>query len=101
MSRKLGKLLILTAAVSTAAAAAVYYMRKKAAEADICEEEPEEVEDITEEAASRSYVPLGRETAEEGCCSECEETSVIEECTEAPAEETIEKTEEFFGNDAE
>lgn len=103
MSKKLGKFLILTAAVSTAAAAAaVYYMRKKADKAEICEEDLEDVADITEDSASRSYVSLGKEAAEESCCtSSCPDTSVIEECTDAPVEETIEKTEEFFGSDAE
>jgi len=90
MAKKLGKFLILTAAVSTAAAAAIYYMRKKASDEEDAEEEIDAFEDSAEEADPeiRSYVPLYREG--------CEEDSTPSEA----AEEVIEKTEEFFDDDA-
>jgi len=89
MAKKLGKFLILTAAVSTAAAAAIYYMRKKASDAEDTEE-MDAFEDSAEDGEDpeiRSYVPLYREG--------CEEDSTPSEA----AEEVIEKTEEFFGED--
>ena len=100
MSKKLGKLLLLTAAVSTAAAAVAYYLHKKnTQECDCCEDCEEcTCEDAadSEDSEIRSYVTLGKENAAD-TCGECWE-SIIEEpdAPEAAPEEVIEKTEEFF-----
>ena len=124
MAKKIGKLLLFSAAIGSAIGAVCYFARKRNAEHDSAEED---YDDFSEEEAkdddSRSYVPLTPEGQteepaqaagpEEPACTDSEEcpdkkeeaagqdgfTPLAEQVTETAqkAEETVE---EFFDEDS-
>lgn len=97
MAKKIGKLLLFSAAIGSAIGAVCYFARKRNAEHDSAEED---YDDFSEEEAkdddSRSYVPL----APEGQTEEPAQAAGPEEpaCTDS-AEECPDKKEEAAGQD--
>lgn len=108
MAKKFGKILLFTAAIGSAAAAVYYYVHKKHAEQDNIEEEDyDDFSDDTEEDsdASRSYVPLSPEGAQEQEAPAAQEDpaeeafSPLKESAAKAAEATEETVEAFFNEE--
>lgn len=111
MAKKLGKIVLFTAAVASVATAVYYFMQKKEREKDIAEEEDfDDFSDDTDKTSesSRNYVPLNSdapaEETETDSASESETPEKEPEGTFTPlseqvsqaADKTVETVEEFF-----
>ena len=111
MAKKLGKIVLFTAAAASVATAVYYFMHKKEREKDVAEEE--DFDDFSDDAdkasdSTRNYAPLNSDTpSEEGTteadaaadASEQEQeaafTPLSEQVSQAE-EKTVETVEEFF-----
>lgn len=114
MAKKFGKFLLFTAAVGTAAAAVCYYMRKKDAALAVSDEDDDDYDDFSDDLeddadiASRSYVPLNKNTAAEPAPQETQDvadgfTPLSEQAksADAPSQDAAEAIEEFFDEEDE